>query len=195
MHGGCQPGMPVRTGDVPGSGCRRLCLHRGGVDAYREAKILSDEARKLACEEATNGQEPDASQWYAEHPGLTFKQWLVDSRQVLTEPLVTDRLWDMDDNTADHSCSGRFCITCFERAQPAWSRAPGSLTDDTADANRAADEQAWMDMSIDERNTQLALAAAGPVGMTSAEIAAEDEDEARLHAEHTGQMLRERWSY
>lgn len=89
VHGGCQSGLVGRAA-VAGP-CRLNCGHRSGVAAYWDAKVLSDEARKLAREAALY-VETDMAAWDEAHPPLTFKAWLVDQRSVLTEPPYTDRL-------------------------------------------------------------------------------------------------------
>jgi hypothetical protein len=77
----CFQGMPVRRGDTIGSGCRRDCLHRAMVADYRVVKAAADEARKLEREAACNGFTAEGIAWDAEHPALTFKDFLLDRRR------------------------------------------------------------------------------------------------------------------
>lgn len=79
-HGGCRPGLTVR--DVPpgAPGCRSGCLHRSLVEEYRDAKILSDEARKLQRERETGGFPSEAAEWDKNHPAWTFKDFLISRK-------------------------------------------------------------------------------------------------------------------
>lgn len=78
----CQPKMPVRdAADTPFSGCRADCLHRAFVLQYREQKVLADEVRKVARENATGGHKSEGEEWDAAHPPFTFRRALEDNRR------------------------------------------------------------------------------------------------------------------
>ena len=55
------------------SGCRRDCLHRAFVMAYRDARDAWEQNR----ESEWNMQLED-DDYAAEYPPPTFKQWLID---------------------------------------------------------------------------------------------------------------------
>ncbi len=87
LHGGCHPGMPLDQPE-PGFGCHARCLHRSLVERYRDAKILSDEARKIAREQVTHGYATEGADFDAAHPPLTFRAFLLD--QPRRTPTDTD---------------------------------------------------------------------------------------------------------
>ena len=77
----CVAGLARRQDDTPGTGCRADCLHRALVERYRDLKATEAELRKLARENATNGQRgTERAEWEATHPQLTFQQYLRDNR-------------------------------------------------------------------------------------------------------------------
>lgn len=53
--------------------CRRDCLHRRLVLNYRDAR----DAYERWVEEVSIGYETEAAQVRQEHPGITFKDWLL----------------------------------------------------------------------------------------------------------------------
>ncbi len=59
-------------------GCRANCLHRHLVDRYHEARRVWENDR----EEASIGYRTEAELWEKDHPGPTFKQWLIDSKNT-----------------------------------------------------------------------------------------------------------------
>jgi hypothetical protein len=74
-------GLARRQDDTPGTGCRHDCLHRALVQRYRELKDTEAEVRKLAREEATNGQRgTERAEWEAANRQLTFHDYLLDNR-------------------------------------------------------------------------------------------------------------------
>ena len=79
-HGGCWPGLTVRDDARGVPGCRSGCLHRSLVEEYRDAKILSDEARKLQRERETGNFPSEAADWDKQHPAWTFKDFLISRK-------------------------------------------------------------------------------------------------------------------
>lgn len=68
----CAKRMAVRKGDEPKSGCRATCLHRRLVQEYRDERDRQHEAAM----EASIGYETEYQEYVAEHPLVTFKDWL-----------------------------------------------------------------------------------------------------------------------
>lgn len=84
MHGGCQPKMPVRVDDRPGSGCRRDCLHRVLVGDYRAVKAGHDADRLARRELETNGYAAEGAAFDELNQAFTFKQYLMNNRSKET---------------------------------------------------------------------------------------------------------------
>ena len=70
----CQPRMPVRKDDQPGSGCHLRCLHRQMVEEYRHAR----EQWEIQRDDAAMGYKAEEQDYARDHPPPTFKQWLLD---------------------------------------------------------------------------------------------------------------------
>lgn len=68
--------MALRRGDTPGSGCHAGCLHRQLVLAYRDER---DRQHEVAVE-ASIGYQTEYEEYVAEHPLVTFKEWLKWNR-------------------------------------------------------------------------------------------------------------------
>lgn len=77
----CTPGMKVRRGDAPGSGCHAACLHRRLVQEYRDER---DRQHEVAVE-ASIGYATEYAEYVEAHPLPTFRQWLVWSRSAPSE--------------------------------------------------------------------------------------------------------------
>lgn len=57
-------------------GCRFDCGHRALVDAYRSERIRQEDE----AEAVSNGWATEYAEYVAEHPLITFKEWLLMNR-------------------------------------------------------------------------------------------------------------------
>lgn len=55
-------------------GCRADCLHRALVKEYRDAR----DAYNAELERETLMYDTEVAEYKVSHPGITFKQWLIE---------------------------------------------------------------------------------------------------------------------
>lgn len=79
-HGGCVKGMRVRVDGVPGSGCRRDCLHRAFVEGARDLIATDREQAKAELEEARWSDLDEGTERRRTRAGVTLKSILLDRK-------------------------------------------------------------------------------------------------------------------
>jgi len=65
--------------------CKLDCLHRALVRSYKDERIRQEEA----AEAASLGYDTEWAEYVAEHPLITFKDWLIGHKNP--EPLAEER--------------------------------------------------------------------------------------------------------
>lgn len=60
------------------TGCKVDCLHRALVSSYKDERIRQEDA----AEAASLGYDTEYAEYVAEHPLITFKEWLIGHKKT-----------------------------------------------------------------------------------------------------------------
>lgn len=77
----CPKRMTLAVDGKPGAGCKASCLHRALVNDYQLARHNEEQA----AETASIGYATEYAEYVAEHPLVTFKDWLIGHKKPAAE--------------------------------------------------------------------------------------------------------------